>query len=143
MTLALQDAQASDGTVFIASDLQALHDRASGHAAGCALQVPCQLAQPLAGSWQDRVKAAKKAEKRAAKKAAKAAADNVVRTSRRSARASRPAGRPCSTPDSGDVYYGNLSTKVGAVCTGAEGGVSPPIWAAVSWLCKQRPDCFR
>ena len=70
------------------------------------------LAQPLAGSWQDRVKAAKKAEKRAAKKAAKAAADSgvdVVALSK-----GLPTGwQAMLDAASGDVYYGNLSTKVG------------------------------
>ena len=72
--------------------------------------------QPLAGSWQDRVKAAKKAEKRAAKKAAKAAAaespDAAAPTSDLP-----PGWQAMVDKASGDVYYGNLSTKVGAECS--------------------------
>ena len=77
---------------------------------------PPPLAQPLAGSWQDRVKAAKRAEKRAAKKAAKAAADSGVDLE--SLSKGLPTGwQAMLDAASGDVYYGNLSTKVGAwVC---------------------------
>ena len=70
------------------------------------------LPQPLAGSWQDRVKAAKKAEKRAAKKAAKTAAGgaDLAALSR-----GLPTGwQAMLDASTGDVYYGNLGTKVGA-----------------------------
>lgn len=67
--------------------------------------------QPLAGSWQDRVKAAKRAEKRAAKKAAKAASGGADLSALSKG---LPAGwQALLDAASGDVYYGNLSTKVG------------------------------
>ena len=97
---------------IIMVDLHGHHER--NHAAGkeCALTPPL-LAQPLAGSWQERVKAAKRAEKRAAKKAAKAAADNGVDLGVLSK--GLPTGwQAMLDATSGDVYYGNLSTKVGA-----------------------------
>ncbi len=89
-----------------------VHERNRAAGKGCAL-TPFLMAQPLAGSWQDRVKAAKRAEKRAAKKAAKAAADSGVDLE--SLSMGLPSGwQAMLDAASGDVYYGNLSTKVGA-----------------------------
>ena len=69
--------------------------------------------QPLAGSWQERVKAAKRAEKRAAKKAAKAPAGG---TDLAALSKGLPTGWQAMIElASGDVYYGNLSTKVGDI----------------------------
>lgn len=70
--------------------------------------------QPLAGSWQERVKAARKAEKRAAKKAAKAAAGGAPEAAALS-EGLPPGWQAMLDSSSGDIFYGNLATKVGAV----------------------------
>ena len=82
------------------------------HSQATAWQHKAVPSQPLAGSWQDRVKAAKKAEKRAAKKAAKATTGG---TDLAALSKGLPTGwHAMLDATSGDVYYGNLSTKVGA-----------------------------
>lgn len=78
------------------------------------------ILQPLAGSWQDRVKSARKAEKRAAKKAAKAAATADAPDEAGPSAGLPPGWQAMVDKSSGDVYYGNLSTKVGA-CRGGNG----------------------
>ena len=67
------------------------------------------------------MKAAKRAEKRATKKAAKAAAGAGVAPEAAAMSAGLPPGWQAMVDStSGDVYYGNLETKVGAV--GRKGG---------------------
>lgn len=75
--------------------------------------------QPLAGSWQDRVKSARKAERRAAKKSAKAAATADAPDEAGPSAGLPPGWQAMVDKSSGDVYYGNLSTKVGACKVGA------------------------
>lgn len=66
--------------------------------------------QPVAGDWRDKIKAARKEEKRAAKKAAKAKSSDVVDLDALSA--TLPANWRAMRAPEGDIYYGNIATKV-------------------------------
>lgn len=71
----------------------------------------CPELQPVGGDWRDKVKAAKKEEKRA-KKTSKASKSSAAVDLDALTATLPPNWHAMRDPASGEVYYGNLATKV-------------------------------